>query len=131
VRDIWFCSNVELEMIDYRQQVLNYLQHIAMPKTNESINFASSTTCQMFWQRGLHDLNDIIRLYMHYEHIDIIFRCIILSKSNFDFGHKAFLFINLMVFIEHRCYTHARKFHLNDFILLQNSRGDQAFLGEL
>ena len=85
-------------MIDYRQRVLNYLQHIAMFKTHESITFASSTTSQMFWQRGLHDLNEIVRLDMHYEHIDIVFRCAILSKSYFiNFDHKAFMFINLML----------------------------------
>ena len=78
-------------MIDYRQRILNYLEHIAMFKIHESITFASweapmrsSTTCQMFWQRGLHDLNEIIRLDMHNKQIDIVIRCAILSKSYFQ-----------------------------------------------
>ena len=52
----------------------------------------------------------------------------------FNFGHKAFLFINLMTFIEHRCYTTPMlesSILMIWFILLQNSRGNQAFLGEL
>ena len=79
-------------MIDYRQRVLNYLQHIATSKPHKSITFASweaptrsSTTNQLFWERGLLDLNEIILWNMHY---DILFRCAILSNLTFNLGHK-------------------------------------------
>jgi hypothetical protein len=55
------------------------------------------------WSKWNYSL--VYALWAYWYRLQVHYSIYIIENLIFNFGHKAFLFINLMAFIKHKCYT--------------------------